>query len=193
MGRGDDIRCFRDTNYISLGQTPHGSQTVVSDRFRRFLTVSTRTLLSIACPEKTPLTLSRHHGVSVHVHRGRDLGAPHQLLLHSHRRTGVVQPGTVGMADGTSWQSSSSVPLRGRFGQPPTWPELSGGGVFWSRRRSAPVSSEFLPGLSYRRAERPACNSVYCAACIRASACLRSAIRSSVSSIPMLSRTRRSP
>jgi len=59
MGRGDVIRRYRNTNYISLGQTPHGSQTVVSDRFRRFLTVSTRTLLSIACPEKTPLITQR--------------------------------------------------------------------------------------------------------------------------------------
>jgi hypothetical protein len=26
------------------------------------------------------LTLGRHQGVSVHVHRGRDLGVPHQFL-----------------------------------------------------------------------------------------------------------------
>ena len=41
-----------------------------------------------------------HQRVAVHVHCGRDLGVPHQLLLHSHRGSRIVQPGTVGMAEG---------------------------------------------------------------------------------------------
>ena len=43
----------------TLHETPHGSQAVVSGRFRRLLTVSTRTLLSIACLERTPLITQR--------------------------------------------------------------------------------------------------------------------------------------
>ena len=43
--------------------------------------------------------LGRHQGVSVHIHRGRDLGVPHQLLMHPDRVAGVVQPGTVGVAE----------------------------------------------------------------------------------------------
>ena len=39
------------------------------------------------------LTLGAHQSVPVHIHRGRDLGVPHQLLLHCHGRSTVIQPG----------------------------------------------------------------------------------------------------
>jgi len=73
---------------------------------RGFLAVPAGFFAWLCAPQCHPdhlavgLTLGRHQGVSVHVHRGRDLGVPHQFLLHSHRRPGVVQPGTVGMAEG---------------------------------------------------------------------------------------------
>jgi hypothetical protein len=46
------------------------------------------------------LTLGAHQGVPVDIHRGRDLGVAHQLLLHPDRRSGIVQPRPVGVAKG---------------------------------------------------------------------------------------------
>jgi hypothetical protein len=46
------------------------------------------------------LPFGAHQSISVDVHRGRDLGVAHQLLLHPNRRSGVVQPRPVGVAEG---------------------------------------------------------------------------------------------
>ena len=46
------------------------------------------------------LALCLHQRVAIDVHRGRDLGVPHEFLLHSHRCSGVVQPGSVRMPEG---------------------------------------------------------------------------------------------
>src|SRR5581483_7470733 len=37
---------------------------------------------------------------AIDVHRGRDLSVPHQLLLHSHGCSSVVQPGPIRMPKG---------------------------------------------------------------------------------------------
>jgi hypothetical protein len=46
------------------------------------------------------LSLGAHQGVSVDIHRGRNLSVPHQLLLRPERSAGVIEPRTVGVAEG---------------------------------------------------------------------------------------------